>query len=114
MPGIGKIFLAQLQKKNLFTCGDLQTLDFNEIVNIWGQWGARLFDLCRGVDHSLVRNQRVRKSLSVERTFEQDISDWQKLQPWVSSLYEELQFRIQENKIDIENIKNLGVEVKDS
>ncbi len=112
VPGVGKSFLSQLQKRNFHTCQDLQQLSINEMVHYWGQWGARLFDLCRGVDHSPVQNKRKRKSISVERTFNQDINSWDKLKPWVNSLFDELSFRINKNNIQLNQMKTIGIKLK--
>lgn len=112
VPGVGKSFLAKLSEKNLKTCGDLQAISLNDMTHYWGQWGARLFDLCRGVDLSPVRSERKRKSISVERTFRKDISTWEDLRPWVEELFEELEYRVNKNKIKTNQLKSLGVKMK--
>jgi DNA polymerase-4 len=39
----------------------------------FGRYGARLYELARGIDHSPVTPDRLTKSISAEDTFEQDI-----------------------------------------
>jgi DNA polymerase-4 len=112
VPGVGRSFLAKLSEKNLKTCGDLQAISLSDMTHYWGQWGARLFDLCRGVDLSPVRSERKRKSISVERTFKKDISTWEDLRPWVENLFEELEYRVNKNNIQTERLKSLGVKMK--
>ncbi|MEO0337445.1 MAG: hypothetical protein AAF202_13710, partial [Pseudomonadota bacterium] len=72
----------------------------------------RLYDLCRGIDHSKVRPHRERKSLSVERTLNQDIKNWEELQKKLEPLFEEFQLRLKKSKISFEQVQSLNVKVK--
>jgi DNA polymerase-4 len=55
------------------TCGDLQQLPLEKLVERFGKYGRRLHDVARGVDKRRVQTSRVRKSISVERTYARDI-----------------------------------------
>jgi DNA polymerase-4 len=57
------------------TCGDLQSLPLETLVRRFGKYGQRLFDVARGLDNRQVQPSRVRKSISVERTFVEDIDN---------------------------------------
>ena len=73
IPGVGKVMESRLEAMGLKTCADLQSLGRNELVRRFGGMGFRLFDLSRGIDDEPVVTDWVRKSLSVEDTFPQDI-----------------------------------------
>ncbi len=67
--GIGAVTEQKLQQRGITTCGDLQRYPRLELQQIFGKWGAELYDLCRGIDDRPVEPHRERKSLSTEETF---------------------------------------------
>lgn len=71
--GVGKVTAEKLRKMGVQTCGDLQRLSLERLVKRFGKYGQRLFNVARGVDNRQVQSSRVRKSISVERTFAEDI-----------------------------------------
>lgn len=75
IPGVGPKAEEKLLEAGLTTCGELQTLERHELQAICGAtWGDELYARCRGEDDRPVEVERVRKSLSCERTFSQDHS----------------------------------------
>ena len=73
IPGVGAVTTARMRRYSLYTCGDVQMVDQAELIRLFGKLGSRLFAFSRGVDHRPVTTRRVRKSLSVEQTFPQDL-----------------------------------------
>jgi DNA polymerase-4 len=73
IPGVGKVTAAKMQQSNIENCADLQTYTEQELLHLFGQFGQRLFFLCRGIDNRPVETSRIRKSLSVEDTFPIDL-----------------------------------------
>lgn len=71
--GIGPKSAARLFEMNVTTCGQLQQYDLAVLTREFGSFGAELYKLCRGVDERSVQPNRIRKSLSNERTFEKNI-----------------------------------------
>jgi DNA polymerase-4 len=67
--GIGAVTEQKLQQRGINTCGQLQRYSRIELQNLFGKFGAELFDLCRGIDEREVEPHRERKSLSTEETF---------------------------------------------
>ena len=45
------------------------------LVSHFGRFGQRLWELARGQDERPVRTRRVRKSVSVEHTYVEDLPD---------------------------------------
>ena len=72
IPGIGPATEISLKNKNIRIVSELACISEVQLVNWYGKFGKRLFNLARGIDLSPVNNNRIRKSLSCETTFEQD------------------------------------------
>lgn len=53
--------------------GDIYAMDLTTLEGHFGGWGTRLFQLARGIDHNPVVSNRVRKQISAEDTFSDDI-----------------------------------------
>jgi DNA polymerase IV len=73
IPGVGKVTEARLKQIGIQKVGDLRTFELGTLEVQCGRYGARLYELARGVDHSPVTPDRPTKSISAEDTFEQDI-----------------------------------------
>jgi DNA polymerase IV len=71
--GVGGKMKSRLSALGIETCADMQKLDKIEMSRRFGKWGLELWELCRGIDHREVSPERVRKSLSSEHTFHENI-----------------------------------------
>ncbi len=91
--GVGKVTAAKLAKMGVQTCGDLQALSLEQLVRRFGKYGKRLADVARGKDERPVQSTRTRKSISVERTFADDIADMEEMITAVDALVVELKRR---------------------
>lgn len=80
IPGIGSKTLAKMHVSGWHTAGDLRTLQRGELINLFGRWGFRLYDLVRGIDNRPVEPQRERVQISTEITLAQDLPLSQTLQ----------------------------------
>jgi DNA polymerase-4 len=74
IPGVGKATAAQLESFGVTTCAELQQYSLSVLLRRFGVMGVRLYEYCRGIDLREVKPSQRRKSLSVEHTFEQDLS----------------------------------------
>jgi len=72
--GIGPKSTERFAQKGIHNCGDLQRLSLNELVRQMGKWGEELFHRCRGRDDRPVEPNRIRKSLSTERTYPENLT----------------------------------------
>lgn len=96
--GVGKVTEAKIHKLGVKTCGDLRRFTEQELGHNFGSFGARLYRLCRGIDNRPVKADRVRKSLSVERTFSQDKADVSALLEKLPDLMDDLERRYDKQK----------------
>jgi len=89
--GIGPKTAQRLHSIGYETCGQLQQLDASELRRIFGlKWSHELYNLCRGIDGRPVQTKRERKSMSVERTYSQDLDSLHACEAELPDLLEEL------------------------
>jgi DNA polymerase-4 len=74
IPGVGKVTEKAMVDMGVATVGDLQRFTEEQLVERFGKWGTRLFELARGIDENPVEPSRKRKSYSSESTFPRDIT----------------------------------------
>ena len=91
--GIGKVSQEKLKKHGIINCADLQKKTKIELALIMGSFGETLYNYCRGIDHREVLSERARKSVSVERTFAEDLMDRELLTEKLSDLKVEFKKR---------------------
>jgi DNA polymerase-4 len=73
IPGVGKVTETRMKEAGIKTVGDLYALELSALEELFGSYGARLYQLSRGFDQNPVIPNRVSKSISKEDTFETDI-----------------------------------------
>lgn len=98
IPGVGPKTTEKLASQGLITCADIRNSSLEIIKPLVGKFAQRLFDYSFGIDNRQVINSRVRKSVAVERTFAQDISNPEQCHEFISSLYDKFQQRYQPHK----------------
>ena len=74
IPGVGKVTEERMKQAGIATVGDLYRMELSSLENQFGRYGLRLHELARGIDHSPVVANRVRKQISAEDTFPEDIA----------------------------------------
>ena len=72
--GVGKKTAEKLHTLGLRTCSDVQERSKEELARSFGKFGLELYNLARGIDYRPVVTERRRKSYSLERTFEEDLT----------------------------------------
>ncbi len=80
LPGVGPAAVAALGDRGLHTIGDLRSAGKLQLQSIFGDWGARLFDLANAHDPRAVDPEAERKSISAETTFNEDIAEVEALE----------------------------------
>lgn len=100
IPGIGPKTAERLAEKGIVLCSDAQAYSLIELVNLFGRTGASLYKRCRGEDERTLSLGRVRKSISVEHTFAQDIFLAEQLNDEVESLWQKFLQRTDKANID--------------
>ncbi|WP_323794265.1 DNA polymerase IV, partial [Nocardioides sp.] len=76
IPGVGPATVERLRRAGLHTVADLQSAGLDELVQLVGKaHGTGLHHLCRAEDDRPVVAEREAKSVSVEGTYETDLTD---------------------------------------
>jgi len=88
--GVGGVSAEKLEARGVRTCGDLQGLSKVELHGLFGRFGLELYELCRGVDERAVEAHRLRKSLSTEQTFSQNLTTLAECERALAILHGEL------------------------
>ena len=58
IPGVGKVTLKKMNALGMQTAGDLRRFERGELLNHFGRYGYRLYDLARGIDERPVKAER--------------------------------------------------------
>lgn len=96
IPGVGPATAARLHTMRVTTVEDLRAIDEEELVRTFGDaHGRALWRLSRAVDDRPVRAERETKSLSVEDTFDADLTDRAELAAIVEHMARKVAARLQ-------------------
>ncbi|MCQ8879087.1 DNA polymerase IV [Pseudoalteromonas shioyasakiensis] len=111
IPGVGKVTLEKLNLKGLYTGVDVCGKGVNWMQQHVGNFGVSLYQKCAGLHIGQVSTERVRKSLSVEHTYEYNKTSLQACLEQLPLLLEELTRRLQKQQLE-HRINKLSVKVK--
>lgn len=92
--GVGPATEARLEAMGITTCAALRQVPLERLLETFGKFGKRLFELARGIDERPVRLERERKSISVETTFARDLPDLTSCREALAPLCERLEERL--------------------
>ncbi len=92
--GVGPATGARLDAMGISTCVALREVPLERLLEAFGKFGKRLFELARGIDERPVRLERERKSISVESTFAHDLPDLASCRQALPPLCQKLEERI--------------------
>ncbi|HZV67477.1 MAG TPA: DNA polymerase IV [Telluria sp.] len=109
--GVGKVTAAKLNKLGAQTCADLRSWTLPELQHHFGRFGARLHDLCRGIDKRAVSSSQERKSVSVEETYTPDVPDLPACLALLPELFDSLQARVKRCGAE-KNVHKLYVKIR--
>ncbi|AXY40747.1 DNA polymerase IV [Halomonas sp. JS92-SW72] len=92
--GVGPATGARLAARGITTCAALREVPLERLLEAFGKFGKRLYELARGIDERPVRLERERKSISVETTFARDLPDLASCREALAPLCERLEERL--------------------
>lgn len=97
--GVGKVTAKKLSQLQVKTCADLQQFSLLELSKRFGKLGQALYYQARGIDNREVTPNRPRKSLSVESTFVENITNIELAKIELSKLYDSFTVRLADAQI---------------
>lgn len=71
--GVGRKMEEKMASYGIRTCGDLRCFEKTRLSQWFGSFGQELWEMCRGIDMRPVETERIRKSLSEEKTFAESV-----------------------------------------
>lgn len=92
--GVGAVSAAKLAGDGFRIVADLQHADQHDLMRRYGEEGARLWHLARGLDTRRVDPERETKSVSSETTFNHDIAEFRPLEQQLWELTEKVSSRL--------------------
>jgi DNA polymerase IV len=110
--GIGPKSAEKFATAGIQTCGDLQRFSLAEMVLCHGKWGEELYHLCRGHDDRPVEPNRIRKSLSNERTYRENLTSLAACRLAMDELVSELHDDLRGSKVSDRRIRKALVKMK--
>ncbi len=93
--GVGQVTAKKMHKLGFKTCGDLQASTIFELHQHFGSWAQSLYDYARGRDDREVVTEWERKSLTVEETYNRDLTTWKECCARIPDLYEDFLQRME-------------------
>jgi DNA polymerase IV (archaeal DinB-like DNA polymerase) len=92
--GVGKKTTVYLQDRGISTIGQLSKIPAKSLTDWFGKGGVWLWGIANGIEESPVEERPLRKSISVEQTFERDIQNKQVVREALDALIQEVHQRL--------------------
>ncbi|MDV3293926.1 MAG: DNA polymerase IV [Nitrososphaerales archaeon] len=109
VPGIGKKTQEFLKEKGIETIAQLQAVQGKQLLSWFGKNGVWLWGVIHGEENTEVRQQELPKSLSVERTFKQDVAEFSSVRREAADAASELVRRVKQSGL---NYKVGGIKIR--
>jgi DNA polymerase-4 len=93
--GVGRVTAEKLSALGIETCAQLQQHSVVDLTQRFGSFGEKLHQLARGIDDRRVQTSRRRKSVSVEKTYAEDLISLDSWRNELPSLMEKLRERLE-------------------
>ena len=92
--GVGKKTTELLHEKGIETVGQLRKVEAKKLTDWFGKGGVWLWAIANGIEETPVEERGLRKSISVEQTFEKDIQNKTMVRDALESLSNEVHERL--------------------
>ncbi len=109
--GVGPKSAEKFASLGIHTCSDFQQYPLSETIRRFGRWGRDLYYLCRGQDDRSVEPNRIRKSLSNECTFSENLTSLEACRTAIDALISDLESELKQ-KASQRQVRKAFVKVK--
>ena len=107
--GVGKKTTEFLNAKGITTIGELRKISAKNLTDWFGRGGVWLWAIANGIEETPVEERPLRKSISVEQTFEKDLRDKSLVIQALDALTVEVHERLLEERLVF---RTVGVKVR--
>lgn len=97
--GVGKVTAEKMNKLGIFTGLHLKEKSLVWLNQNFGKSGKHFYNIVRGIQHSEVKPNRIRKSIAAERTFNEDLSNEIYMLEKLDGIAEELERRMSKGPV---------------
>lgn len=94
IPGVGPKSAEKLHNMGIERCEHLREFTLTDLLNQFGKFGKLLFDRSRGVDPRALSVGGDRKSISIERTYPEDLKSEAEIVAALDGLWERFENRV--------------------
>jgi DNA polymerase IV (DinB-like DNA polymerase) len=109
IPGVGTKTQAFLKEKGIATIGELQKVSGQELLKWFGKTGVWLWGVIQAEEKLSVFERDMLKSMSVERTFGEDVEDFERVYAQVDVEARELAERVRDANL---KFKVAGIKIR--
>tara|TARA_B100000315_G_scaffold245417_1_gene271256 strand:- start:200 stop:1243 length:1044 start_codon:yes stop_codon:yes gene_type:complete len=96
LPGVGKKTAQELRKIGIKTIHDIVETPKVTLVERFGKNGVWIWDIANGIDETPVEESEEIKSISKERTLEEDTNNWATINKTINSIINEAHRRTED------------------
>jgi DNA polymerase IV (DinB-like DNA polymerase) len=107
--GVGKKSSEILNKMGITSIGQLASTHPSRLNEVFGRYGTRIWQIANGIDEEEVVTSYPIKSISTETTFDEDLSDKEKVIGAFSSLIQDVHERLESQKM---LFRTVGIKVR--
>jgi len=97
--GVGEKTERVLHELGIRTVGDLAAFPGKKLTEILGRNAVWLWGIARGIEELPVQERPDAKSISVERTFERDVTDWAEIAETLDSVADNVHRRVKDARV---------------
>ncbi len=111
---VGKATNNILERKGIYTIGDLAHYDKNKLIKLLGKLGETVHNYANGIDNEEVTcysKVRLPKSISKGLTFKQDLTDIKDIEDYVRMLCDDVSSNLRRQNLKCTVV---GLQIKDS
>lgn len=110
--GVGKATQKKMYELGIENGLDLKKVSLEEMLEQFGKMGKYYYDVVRGVDHRSVSPERIRKSISSEQTYIEDLKDKEEIFDALYRLSKDVHQAMQKREINGRTV-NLKIRFSD-
>lgn len=104
VPGVGRASFKNLEMLSVKTLGDIKKIPETTLKKKFGKQGLRLRDFANGLDNARINPGLKRKSISIENTFPEDLSDITLIKKYLLIQSDEVARQLRQKKVKAKTI----------
>ena len=105
IPGVGPKTAERLKREGIVRCIDAHAYSSHELSEKFGRLGVLLHQRCQGLDDRPLNLERTRKTLSVERTFPEDLASDAQLLAALPELWQRWRQRLESSGLNPDDLE---------